>query len=244
MTPHLTYPNLKYDTLVHGTFRRQGGVSVAPYDSLNASFHVGDAETAVRRNREIMKKTLGLATMVSARQVHGARIKIVTDDPGSDNEFSGFDGLVTNIHGLGLMIQQADCQAVLFFDPVQLAVGIAHAGWRGSVANIIAATVNTMINTYGTSPSDLRAAISPSLGPCCAEFVNYQTELPEAFCSYQVRDNHFDFWAISRDQLSASGLEDENIFTAGICTVCNHDYFSYRREKETGRFASVIGIRQ
>jgi copper oxidase (laccase) domain-containing protein len=100
-----------------------------------------------------------------------------------------------------------------------------------------------MNHAFATKAADLVAAISPSLGPCCAEFVNYLTELPLAFHDYQVRPNYFDFWAISHDQLCSAGVKSENIHTANICTCCNHDYFSYRRERETGRFASVMGLK-
>jgi copper oxidase (laccase) domain-containing protein len=89
----------------------------------------------------------------------------------------------------------------------------------------------------------LFAAISPSLGPCCGEFVNYHQELPEAFHGYQIRPNYFDFWAISKDQLRDSGVRSEQIEIAEKCTVCEEDYFSYRRDGVTGRFASVIGLR-
>jgi copper oxidase (laccase) domain-containing protein len=100
-----------------------------------------------------------------------------------------------------------------------------------------------MSQFFSTEPVDLIAAISPSLGPCCAEFINHRAKLPEALHSYQIRENYFDFWAISRDQLSASGIRPENIHVAEICTCCDLNYFSYRREKNTGRFASVIGIK-
>ena len=144
---------------------------------------------------------------------------------------------------MGMMIQQADCQAVMLYDPVKQAAGIAHVGWRGSVANIIAETVFAMSQTFSTESVDIIAAISPSLGPCCAEFVNYRSELPAALHGYQVRPNYFNFWAISRDQLCAAGVRPENIHIAEICTCCNHDFFSYRRDRDTGRFASVIGIK-
>jgi len=160
-----------------------------------------------------------------------------------DLEIGGFDGLVTNLPDTGLMIQQADCQAILLADPVRGAVGIAHAGWRGTVANVIAETVLAMSRAFATEPADLVAGVSPSLGPCCAEFVNFRTELPAALHGYQVRPNHFDFWAISRDQLCSVGLRPGNIHIAGICTRCSRDYFSYRRERVTGRFASVIGLK-
>ena len=224
------------------TFSRHGGASEAPYHSRNVGLHVGDDEARVLRNRALIKEELGLACLVSAHQVHGDSILHVDWLPDVDVEHAGYDALMTNIPEVGLMIQQADCQAVMLYDPEHGAVANIHSGWRGSVQNIIAKTVAAMRAAYGTRPTALLAAISPSLGPCCGEFIQYQTELPLSFHAYQVRPNHFDFWAISRDQLRDCGVRSEQIEIAECCTVCDGDYFSYRRDKVTGRFASVIGM--
>ena len=244
--PHIlsqyVFKSFPADVVVHGIFSRHGGVSPSPYGSLNVGMHVGDKAENVLENRERIKKTLGIRTLASAKQVHGDKIHVAKAS-GREMEVDGFDAIISNRSGLGLMIQQADCQAVLLFDPKQKAVGNVHVGWRGSVANSIGKTVAAMTKAFGTAPADLLAGISPSLGPCCAEFVNYRSELPSSFLNYQAKPRYFDFWAISRDQLVAAGLAPGNIETATICTSCNHNYFSYRRDKTTGRFASVIGLR-
>jgi len=227
--------------IIHGFFNRHGGVSAAPFDTLNVSFGVGDHEAAVRQNRARLKGSLGLDTLVSARQVHGNRVLVVDSAPPADFEADEYDALVSDRQG-GLMIQQADCQAVIFHDPLGPAIGAAHVGWRGSVAGIIGATVQAMVESFGTDPAALQAAISPSLGPCCAEFTNYRRELPEWMHAFQVHPGYFDFWAISAKQLRDSGLSPGNIRIAGVCTRCNSDFFSFRREKITGRCATVIGI--
>jgi YfiH family protein len=139
-------------------------------------------------------------------------------------------------------VQQADCQAVLLFDPVKKVVANIHCGWRGSVDNIIGKVIATMTDSFNVNPANLLAGISPSLGPCCAEFINYRTELPSSFWSYQVKPNYFDFWQISKDQLQGAGVNADKIETSSICTACNNDWFSYRRDKATGRFCSVISI--
>ncbi|KPJ99978.1 MAG: hypothetical protein AMJ60_03170 [Desulfobacterales bacterium SG8_35] len=239
----LAFSALTSPLLFHGVFSRYGGQSPAPWNSRNISFGLGDDPGNVRANREGIKKALGCAHLVSSKQVHGSRIFIVKEKPDRDLEVDGFDALVTDRTDLGLLIQQADCQAVMLFDPGKTAVGIAHVGWRGSVANILAGTVSAMSSAYATDTADLIAVISPSLGPCCAEFINYRSEFPASLHGYQVRPDHFDFWAISRDQLCATGVRPENIHAAEICTRCSLDYFSYRRDGKTGRFASVIGLR-
>ncbi|MBW1984000.1 MAG: polyphenol oxidase family protein, partial [Deltaproteobacteria bacterium] len=91
--------------------------------------------------------------------------------------------------------------------------------------------------------SDLIAGIGPSLGPCCAEFVNYKKEIPEAYWTYKNQDNYFDFWAVSKDQLCNAGVLPENTHLSKICTKCHTDrFYSYRGEGTTGRFAAVIGL--
>ena len=230
--------------LFYGTFNRHGGVSPSPWNSNNVSFGIGDSSDNVHANREQIKQAVGFKRLVSAKQVHGSKVYVVDRAPAGGLEVDAFDALVTNVPGIGLMIQQADCQAVFLFDPEKKAVGLAHVGWRGTVADIIAETVFTMSQTFSTEPVDIIAAISPSLGPCCAEFINFRSELPAALHGYQVRPNYFDFWKISRDQLCAAGIRPENIHVAAICTCCNQDFFSYRRDRDTGRFASVIGIRE
>ena len=227
--------------LCHGVFHRHGGASVAPWDSLNVGLAVGDDAKLVAENRQRIRTSLSLSSLVAARQVHGDKVAVVKN--GSGEDIDGVDALVTDQPGIGLMIQQADCQAVLLFDPVRPAVGIAHSGWKGSVANIIAETVAVMASEFGSDPKAMSAAVSPSLGPCCGEFVNHQQELPDSFRSFQVKENHFDFWAISRHQLEETGILSDRIHVAGVCTVCDSRFFSYRRNKITGRNASVIGLR-
>lgn len=227
--------------LVHGFFNRHGGVSRGDFSSLNVSYGVGDADSAVLENRARLKGSLQIQTLVSGRQVHGHRVLALGDAPSADFEADGYDALITD-RPLALMIQQADCQAVIFHDPVHQVIGAAHAGWRGSVENIIAKTVRSMVDNFASSPGEIRAAISPSLGPCCAEFINYRQELPEWMHRFQVAPNYFDFWEISRQQLQDAGIPAGNIFTAGICTRCSGDYFSFRRSRITGRCATVIGL--
>ena len=231
-------------------FNRHGGGGRSVFSTKNVSFGVGDEASAVRKNRELVRRSLQLDRLVSARQVHGDRIHCYLGEvPGElSGEIDGVDALITDRPGTGLMIQQADCQAVLLFDPARPAIAAIHCGWRGSVAGIIGKTIARMAECFGTDPTDLRAAVSPSLGPCCAEFIHYKDELPAAFHDFQVRDRYFDFWAISRWQLEEEGISREAITVAGICTACSPDYFSYRRacrkrDGITGRNCSVIALR-
>jgi YfiH family protein len=228
----------------HGMLCRHGGFSAPPYESLNLSYGVADLPEAVEQNRQQLRNCFAVEYLVSAVQVHGQQIA-VADNIRKDTEFSSADALITSQPGVGLLIQQADCQAILLHDPVQKVIGAIHCGWQGSTVNIITAAINAMQEQYQVRPSDLRAVISPSLGPCCSEFKNYQLELPQSFNKWQIRPNYFDFWAISRFQLTGAGIKGVNIETTGICTRCNRDFFSYRRAVHngngiTGRNGSII----
>ncbi len=227
---------------------KTGGVSLPPYQSLNLSYGVGDTASAVTENRTLLKKRLGITTLLSAKQVHGDAIYTTNTNFSKDIEVQDYDALTTDTPNIILMIQQADCQAVTLFDPVHSAIAAIHCGWKGSILDILAKTVQAMNIQYNSLPSDILASISPSLGPCCAEFINHAKELPSSFLSFQVKENYFDFWKISEMQLSNAGLQTKNITITGKCTSCSPDYFSYRRARregtgQTGRFATVITLR-
>jgi YfiH family protein len=143
-----------------------------------------------------------------------------------------------------LVIQVADCQSVLMYEPTRQVVANVHCGWRGSIHNIIGRSVDVMIQNFGCRPGDIRVGIGPSLGPCCAEFINYKAEIPKELWGYRDSNNRFDFWAISTEQLMKTGVLEKNIESSQLCTHCHtEEFFSYRAEKTTGRFAAVIGLK-
>lgn len=235
-----------FPELYHAVFTRQGGVSKAPWDSLNIAFGATDADANVRRNRQRLARATGLASHRYLHQVHGHAVHVVdtTNINSAKAPVLQADALITRNRDVGLVIQVADCQAVLLYDPVQKAVANIHAGWRGSVADIIGHTIRTMQRTCRSRPTDLHAAIGPSLGPCCAEFVNYRTEMPEAFWPYADTRRHLDFQQISTHQLQAAGVPRQQIECSRVCTVCTEEwFFSYRRDRVTGRNGIVIGLR-
>jgi len=254
MAPWQTTDGLKYyrspllaaqPDVVHGFFTRHGGESGGAYHSLNVSYAVGDGREAVARNLSRIQKTLGLDGLASAAQVHGDRAAVITAaHQARTADIPEVDILVTTVPGLGLLIKQADCQAVMFFDPVHRVVANVHCGWRGQVQTILAEAVRLLQDRFGSRPADLYAAVGPSLGPCCAEFKNFRREFPPALWGYQVRPTYFDLWRLSRDQLAAAGLLPARIDLAGLCTRCGaEDFYSYRREKATGRQGAVIALR-
>ena len=234
--------------LVHAVVSRTGGASRPPFDGLNVSHGVGDDPAAVMANRKRLRQMTGGGIHVYTRQNHGTSIRTITREafnPGEAIQTApvSADGLISDVPGVRLLIQTADCQAVMLFDPQKQVVANIHCGWRGSVADIIGRTVLRMVDRFGCDPGQMIAAIGPSLGPCCAEFVNFENELPREFWAFRVGAHHFDFWRISRHQLTTAGLADGNVHGPGICTRCNPQlFFSYRAARETGRFAALIGL--
>jgi len=151
---------------------------------------------------------------------------------------------VTDISKKNIVVKVADCQSVLLDDPDRQVVANVHSGWRGSIKNIIGRTIKVMKKQFACNPDNIVAGIGPSLGPCCAEFVNYKSEIPRALWGYKDGSNHFDFWSLSRDQLCDAGVLSENIDLSEMCTKCNIErFFSFRREGTTGRFAVAIGLK-
>jgi YfiH family protein len=233
-----------FPELAHAFFTRRGGVSAGPYDSLNLSLAVGDDPEAVAANRRRVQQALRLNFLAHAAQVHGRREALVTANPRPREEFPEADILITGEPGPGLLIKQADCQAVLLYDPGRRVAANVHCGWRGQVQNILARAVRRLGELFGSRPRELLAAIGPSLGPCCAEFRHFRRELPPEFWPYQVRPRYFDLWSLSRDQLAAAGLLPAHIDTAGLCTRCLvREFYSYRRDRVTGRQGAVIALR-
>ena len=225
--------------VVHGVFERHGGVSAGNYSSLNVSNDVGDHPDSVKVNRQRICQALDTEHIVFPHQDHGSDVVRITAKNFAKTHQA--DALFTTEKNIGIGISHADCQAAIFFDPVHDAIAVAHAGWRGSVQNVYAKLVDALVKEIGTHPKDLIVCISPSLGPCHAEFKNYKEELPENFWPFQKKPHYFDFWAISRMQLAACGILDENVEMAAICNFCTpKDYYSHRREAKTGRNATAV----
>jgi len=231
-----------YPHIVHGVFLRHGGKSIGPYASLNLSADVGDHPDTVKSNRIEIEKAFGAERVVFPCQTHGVNVVRITGVNRSKVHHA--DALFTTEKNIAIAVTHADCQAAIFYDPAHEAIAVAHAGWRGSVQNIYAKLVEQLKNEVGTKPSDLLVCISPSLGPCHAEFKNYKQELPQDFWPFQVKPHYFDFWKISQMQITGAGVPEKNIEISEVCTFCNtKDCYSHRREAKTGRHATVVVLK-
>jgi len=235
----------EFTHLKHATSLRSGGVSSGSFGSLNMGLDLGDDEKNVTENRTrfiaaINNTNAPTPDVISGLQVHGCHVAYI---PEALIEAPTADGLMTNLRQKALFIKQADCQAALFFDPVENAIAAIHSGWKGSVQNIYQKTIDCMRQTFGSKPENMLVAISPSLGPDSSQFINFEKELPQEFLPFQFKPFYFDFWAISGWQLETAGILPHHIEIASIDTLTNpQDYFSFRRDKPTGRHATVIWL--
>lgn len=252
---------------------RQGGIGNKPYDSFNCAFHVGDDPAAVLANRRALAGSLGftLEDWTCGEQTHGKEIAVVTETDrgrGSLDRASAFqstDGLLTNVPGVLLTSFYADCVPLYFYDPVQGVAGLAHAGWKGTVAGIAAAMVTRMESVFGSRPQDILGAIGPSIGDCCYEVDDYvmdkvrqlELDLHSVASVGKVRDlyNHseknpgksmLNLKEMNRRIMIKAGILPTHIECTHWCTSCNDDlFFSYRKENGvTGRMTSWIGIKE
>lgn len=240
--------------LRHGVFTRLGGVSLAPYDSLNAALHVGDDSVAVLENRARIARAMGagLESLCSMRQVHGVTVGLIgSAEVGRgarswEEALPETDSLISNQPGALLMALVADCTAVVLYDPVRRAVGVAHGGWRGTLDRIGRGTVERMREAFGSDPADLVVGISPSIGSCCYPV---GAEIAESFRESfpgvpgLVEGDRLDVTRAMVAQLREAGVRAEAIETAGMCTSCGVElFYSYRKEERTGRIAVVAGV--
>jgi YfiH family protein len=261
--PYFVFDRLKgYDEITHFVTTRHGGVSDGAFATLNMGLGTQDRPLSVLQNRQILSDSVGipLESFVMANQVHGTHVEVVLNDRRGAGAFSrhnalaSTDAMVTNESEICLFVMGADCVPILFFDPIKLVIGAAHAGWRGTVKKVAVATIHKMQETYSCDISDIMVAIGPSIGPCfykvggeVLDEVLKTFGTTEGFISFENAESSpiLDLWAANKIQLTQIGILEENIEIAGICTQCHHqDFFSSRHDKGiTGRFGAGIMIR-
>jgi hypothetical protein len=235
--------------IVHGFMTREGGMSRGPYRSFNLAEWVGDDAKAVRANWECWGTSYSATAVARLRQVHGNQVHTIG---GHDETRRTGDGMVTAVPGLVLGIFTADCVPVLLVDTESGVVGALHAGWRGTLANIIGAGIRAMIG-LGARPEQIRAALGPSIGICCFEVDaalanQFVQQIPQAISyrrSGRAGKSYLDLRGIVRQQLLLAGVMSESITNVGPCTRCCENRFFSRRAggATTGLQMSFIGLR-
>lgn len=238
---------------------RIGGASPDPYRSLNMGLHVGDQVQKVITNRALLLEVLGskIDAMVCCEQVHGAeiaRVEYKNAGCGSSEMSSAIancDAMISNTPGLYLTAFFADCIPIFLFDPRCRAIGLAHAGWKGTMQRIAAATINEMINHFGCLIHDLEVFIGPGIGPCCFEIQEdladkVKKEFPNTDGLLQKQHKRLT-WNLAKTNfriLEEIGVQADKIGVCELCTACKKDlFFSYRRDHGiTGRMGAVIAL--
>lgn len=254
------FESIGAETIRHGVFTRLGGQSQPPWDELNVGHTVGDDLDHVAANHRHIYEALGVSAsqVVTAHQVHGTRVETIDhvqlgDLQGGDQGavMADTDALITDRPNVMLMLRFADCMPILFHDPVVGAIGLAHAGWRGTISNVAGATVAAMSERFGSDPSDIIAGLGPSIRACCYEVGDIVTKAaaatwsaPDVFFHRQANGAlHFDLVRANRHWLAQAGVH--HVEVAPFCTACHTDqFYSHRAEAgRTGRFAALIGIK-
>ena len=288
---------LQFPDLIHASFTRLGGYSKTPYRGLNVSYSSGDDFDNVIRNRLLALTTLQIQTYPCATlwMVHGAEVATLGVDPWDDwrTDWPDWphrsyhidqheliwtikprrkaDALITRHCGVTLAMSSADCVPLMFYDPVESVIGLAHAGWRGTARGIAAVTIRAMSEQFGSSPNNIRSGIGPSIGSCCYEVseevrcyfmgqqefdtdptdANYRKLIHESavFIVERIQGRNslrLDLWETNRNQLLMAGVLPEHIELSEICTSCKKEhFFSHRGEHgKAGRFPSILALRQ
>lgn len=248
----LEFDSLSTPRLIHGIFTRQGGLSPAPWDSLNLGSSVGDSPENVRENRARLLRAIHRPeeSLHEVWQTHSSEVVVVTE-PRRGEPLVQADAMITCSPRVTLLMRFADCMPILLFDPEIPAVGIAHAGWLGTVRMTAAHAVRAMVAHLGSRPAMIRAALGPAIG--VDHYVigpDVEQQFRQAFGGesdrHMTRRNgrlHLDLLSANQALLEAEGVREFE--AAGVCTACNlSDWYSHRGEAgHTGRFGAVIALR-
>lgn len=248
----LQFDSFSHDKVVHGVFTRHGGVSEGQWASLNLGGNIGDEADRVAENRRRALQVLERppASTYDIWQIHSAEI-LTADQPHHGPPYPQADGLITANPAVTLLLRFADCVPILLYDPRAPAVGLVHAGWKGTVKQTTARAVEAMGESFGSRPQDLRCAIGPAIAehhyPVGPEVVTaFQQSFGEGasrFLSSQNGATHLALPEANAELLRRAGVEA--IEMESICTACDTDnWYSHRGEDgRTGRFGAIIALR-
>ncbi|MBI5683166.1 MAG: peptidoglycan editing factor PgeF [Deltaproteobacteria bacterium] len=240
----VTAPILETDKITHAFLTRIGGIDGRNEDRLEN----------IEGNTAKTSKVFGFTSskLITVNQVHGDDIVII-DGKQSTAKGVCADAITTNLKGVPIGVLTADCLPVILFDPINTAVGIVHAGWRGTLKRIVSKTVSVMNKRWGSSYNQMLAGLGPCVGECCYNVgkdvvERFRTEFSDSRDFIKSKENewHLNFKRANYNQLVFLGLLKKNIWVSRYCTSCRKDlFFSYRRDnKETGRQLSFVMIRE
>ena len=244
----------------HGITGRQADTARFP-DGLNLSFYALDEPERVlaARTEACAALDLQIDHLVAPQQIHGNQVALVgVADRGRgafdrESALPETDAMITSEPGVVLFVSAADCVPLMFYDPKQKAIGIAHAGWRGTSGHVGVRAVRAMTEAFGTKAGDLRVGIGPSIGPCCYAVGDEVIQILGTSLGAigglvaETGDGRLsiDLWQANAIDLVLAGVNPRNIEISGICTACHLDaFFSHRAEHgRTGRFGAFIALK-
>ena len=251
---YFTLASFDEQGIPHGFFTRHGGVSPAPWTSLNVATSVGDSREHVIENRNRILSVFGKQydAVFDTWQIHSDIVYHSEKPRLVDEPHKKGDAVMTSNPDVALMMVFADCVPVLFYDTKKQVIAIAHAGWQGTVKHIVCRTVEKMNKEYGSEAGDIIAGIGPSIGVDHYEIGESTAKIvEESFPNDKERvlkiingKPHFDMWQANAALLEKYSLKSIEI--AGLCTACDLDnWYSHRAENgKTGRFAAVIVLKK
>ena len=259
----LTFPSFeKYPFVRHAFSTRIGGVSEGEFASMNLSFGRGDPDTNVQKNYHRLCGAVEVEyeSLVASAQDHHTFIRAVSPKEKGigiyrPRDLESVDGLVTNVPGITLVTYYADCVPLFFLDPQKRVIGLAHAGWKGTVGRIGEKMILKMKQDYGCREEEILCGIGPSIGPCCYEVdapVQKQfaalTDLSTSDFLMEKGEEKYllNLWECNRQILMKAGVCEKHIVVTDLCTRCNHDLlFSHRATGgRRGGMAALMQIKE
>lgn len=259
--PYLTYNSLSEIKFIkHGFSTRLGGVSEGIFSTMNLAFNRGDNPQSVVENYKKLCKSIGVDfnTLVASAQDHHTFVRVVSSKNygvgiTKPRDMQSVDALITNEKNVTLVTYYADCTPLFFVDTVKKAIGLAHAGWRGTVGRIGEKVVRKMTSEFGTDPADLKCAVGPAISKCCYEV---DKSCADEFYKLGDLDNsqfifpkennkfHLDLLECNRQILVKAGVKRENITVSDVCTKCNSELlWSHRATQgQRGTMCAIMSI--
>lgn len=222
---------------------RHNGVSCDNFASLNIASHVGDKSSHVEKNRAIFANYFDGGNLIFMNQIHSDNVQIINNITQTN---VSADAILSNKKSLILCVVVADCIPIVLYDKKNKVVAIIHAGRAGCFLNIIAKTLQTLNQNFKTVNSDILVYIGPFIGKCCYQISNEILKEAKSNFSYALNEKDgkyfLDIGEIAKKQLIENGILSKNILFENVCTCCDKNFFSYRRDGKCGRFAVGVKI--
>ena len=262
--PYLDFSLLRDSGIVnHGFSTRLGGVSEGCFSSMNLSFDRGDRPEAVQENFRRIGKAIGVecGDMVLSQQTHTTNVRLVTEEDRGKGivrkrDYTDVDGLITDVPGICLVTTYADCVPLYFADPVKKAIGLSHSGWRGTVGRIGQKTIEKMQQYFGSDPSDILAAIGPSVCMDCYEvsedvILRFQKVFDkqnwgDLFYEKPGGKYQLDLWKANEIIFREAVILPEHMAVTNLCTHCNSSIlYSHRAQGERrGNLCAFLALKK